>query len=75
MTKTIEDFRFLADNKCAGIEVDVLRGHWATQGPEYYLMAQLTYDPYQDGVAALLKKAQQAKASPPRKIGAPPSKM
>ena len=53
MTKTIEDFRFLADNKCAGIEVDVLRGHWATQGPEYYLMAQLTYDPYQDGVAVM----------------------
>ena len=51
--KTIEDFRFLADNKCIGIEVDVMRNQWATQGPQYYLMAQLTYDPYQDGAAVM----------------------
>jgi hypothetical protein len=53
MKKTIEDFRFLADNKCIGIEVDVVRGVWSTQGPQYYLMAQLTYDPYQDGAAVM----------------------
>ncbi len=49
MKKTVEDFRFLADNKCIGIEIDVLRNIWSTQGPTYYLMAQLAYDPYQDG--------------------------
>ncbi len=53
MKKTIEDFRFLADNKCVGITVDVLRHTWSTQGPQYYLMAQLTYDPYQDGEAVM----------------------
>ncbi len=53
MQRTIEDFRFLAENKCIGIEVDVLRNVWSTQGPQYYLMAQLTYDPFQDGAAVL----------------------
>lgn len=53
MRKTIEDFRFLADNKCMGITVDVIRNHWATQGPQYYIMAQLAYDPYQDGAAVM----------------------
>lgn len=53
MRKTIEDFPFLADNKCVGIEVDVVRGVWSTQGPQYYLMAQLTYDPYQDGATVM----------------------
>jgi hypothetical protein len=53
MKKTIEDFRFLADNRCTGIIVDVIRNHWATQGPQYYLMAQLAYDPYQDGAAVM----------------------
>ena len=51
--KTIEDFRFLADNRCTGISVDTVRGHWATQGPQYYLMAQLAYDPRQDGAAVM----------------------
>ncbi|MFA7158479.1 MAG: DUF4838 domain-containing protein [Kiritimatiellia bacterium] len=51
--KTIEDFRFLADNRCTGISVDTVRGHWATQGPQYYLMAQLAYNPCQDGEAVM----------------------
>jgi hypothetical protein len=51
--KTIEDFRFLADNRCTGISVDTVRGHWATQGPQYYLMAQMAYNPYQDGAAVM----------------------
>ncbi len=53
MKKTIEDFRFLADNKSIGIEIDSVRSVWSTQGPTYYLMAQLTYDPYQDGEAVM----------------------
>ena len=48
MTKTAEDFRFLAENRCIGLAVDTAWEHWATQGPQYYLMAQLAWNPYQD---------------------------
>jgi len=53
MTKTIEDWRFLAENRCAGVVVDMNRSYWATHGPQYYLMAQLTWNPRQDGQAVL----------------------
>lgn len=53
MTRTIEDFRFLADNGAVGMFVDGAWEHWATQGPMYYLMAQLAWDPYQDGEALM----------------------
>ncbi|MBN1672848.1 MAG: DUF4838 domain-containing protein [Kiritimatiellae bacterium] len=51
--KTVEDFRFLADNNCIGIFIDTAREHWATQGPQYYLMAQLAWNPYLDGDAVM----------------------
>jgi hypothetical protein len=54
MKKTFEDFRFLTENHCVGLEVDGYRGYWATQGPQYYAMAQAAYDPFLDG-AALMK--------------------
>lgn len=53
MRKTIEDFAFLAEHKCVGLQVDTVRGHWATQGPQYYVMAALAYDPRQDGAVLL----------------------
>ena len=53
MTQTIEDFRFLARNHCIGIVVDSAWEHWSTQGPQYYLMAQLAWDPLRDGEAVL----------------------
>ncbi len=53
MQRTIEDFRFLADHNCVGLQVDTLPRSWATQGVQFYLMAQLAYDPYQDGNAIL----------------------
>ena len=53
MHRTIEDFRFLAENGCIGIEVDSLPGCWATQGVQNYVMAQLAYDPLQDGTKLL----------------------
>jgi len=65
MTKTIEDFRFLAETRCIGVSVDTWRQNWATQGPQYYLMAALAYDPLQDGAAVC--RAINAPASvPPR---------
>ncbi len=46
---TIEDFRWLAQNGCVGIDVDSVFNNFATLGPQLYLMAQLTYDPFADG--------------------------
>lgn len=51
--RTIADFRWLAEHKCVGVEVDTLPHSWATQGVQFYLMAQLAYDPMQDGNAVL----------------------
>lgn len=51
--KTIEDFRFLAENNCIGLIIDTTPQHWATQGPQYYVMAQMAWDPFQDGKALL----------------------
>jgi hypothetical protein len=53
LRSTMEDFRFLAENQCIGIDVDTLPPSWATQGIQFYLMAQLAYDPLQDGEAVL----------------------
>ena len=53
LTKTIEDYRFLAEHHCIGLDIDTVLGHWATQGPQYYLLAQLAWNPMQDGQALL----------------------
>ncbi len=49
----MEDFRFVADHKCIGLAFDTVWEHWSTQGPVYYLMAQLAWNPYADGDAIL----------------------
>ncbi|MCA1809975.1 MAG: DUF4838 domain-containing protein, partial [Lentisphaerae bacterium] len=51
--QTMEDFRFIADNNCVGIFIDTVWEHWSTQGPLFYLMAQLAWNPYADGKAIL----------------------
>ena len=48
-----EDFRFLAEHGCRGLIFDTLLDHWSTQGPMYYLMAEMAWDPLQDGNALL----------------------
>ncbi|MCA1808889.1 MAG: DUF4838 domain-containing protein, partial [Lentisphaerae bacterium] len=53
LRRTMEDIRFAADHGMMGIYVDYVREHWATQGPLYYLMAQLIWNPYADGEAIL----------------------
>ncbi len=53
MTQLAEDFRFVADNHCIGLFVDSVWEHWATQGPQYYLMAQLAWNPRIDDRAVL----------------------
>lgn len=53
MRRTMRDFRFLAENQCIGLQVDTLPHNFPAQGVQYYLMAQLAYNPYQDGEAIL----------------------
>ncbi len=51
--QTIKDFKFVADHNGLGIAVDSIWEHWSTQGPMYYVMAQLTWNPEQDAEALL----------------------
>ena len=53
LTRTAEDMRFLAENNGVGIAIDGAWSHWPTQGPQYYLMAQLAWNPYQDAEAVM----------------------
>jgi hypothetical protein len=49
LNRTIEDMQFLADHGAIGMFVDSTWEHWAAQGPMYYVMAQLAWNPDQDG--------------------------
>jgi len=53
LAQTIRDFKDVAAANCIGIFIDGVWEHWATQGPQYYVMAQLAWDPDQDGRAIL----------------------
>jgi hypothetical protein len=53
MTQAGEDFRFAADTHCLGLYFDLFWLHWATQGPHYYALAHLAWNPQTD-VAALM---------------------
>ena len=53
MTQAGEDFRFVADHHCIGLFFDLFWLHWSTQGPHYYALAHLAWNPYTD-VAALM---------------------
>ncbi|MFN2352656.1 MAG: DUF4838 domain-containing protein [Kiritimatiellia bacterium] len=53
LRRTMEDLKFAAENGWMGIYIDYIREYWSTQGPLYYLMAQLTWNPQADGEAIL----------------------
>jgi len=53
VSQTIEDLKFVAENHCIGIYIDSVWEHWATQGPQYYAMAQMVWNPRQDSRALL----------------------
>lgn len=53
LKQTMKDFELLAEVDCRGIYVDSVWMHWATQGPLYYLMAHLAWDPRSDGEAIM----------------------
>lgn len=60
LKQTAKDFRFVADNHCIGIYVDSVWEHWGTQGPQYYLMAHLAWDPRLDEQALMEDYYQRA---------------
>ena len=53
ISQVIKDFKFVAENNCIGIFIDGVWEHWATHGPQYYIMAQLTWNPDIDARAVL----------------------
>lgn len=53
MTQASEDFRFAAEHHGIGLYFDLFWLHWANQGPHYYALAQLAWNPQAD-VAAVM---------------------
>lgn len=51
--QTIQDFKDVAAANCIGVFVDAIWEHWATLGPQHYVMAQLTWNPRADADAIL----------------------
>lgn len=58
--RVIEDLRFVAEHKVIGVAMDWIFGCWASQGPHYYMLAQMTWNPYADGEAILADYYQRA---------------
>jgi hypothetical protein len=46
--RMMESFQFAVDRGCVGVLVDSVLESWATQGPMYYVLARMTWDPSQD---------------------------
>ncbi len=53
MTQASEDFRFVAEHHAIGLYFDLFWLHWANQGPHYYALAHLAWNPQAD-VAAVM---------------------
>ena len=51
--QTIRDFKDVAAAHCEGIYIDSVWEHWATQGPQLYMMAQLAWNPGIDADSVL----------------------
>lgn len=51
--QAIDDIQFVAEKGNMGIYIDMNWGHWATRGPMYYVLAQMVWDPSQNGEALL----------------------
>jgi len=51
--RVMKSFRFAVGNHCIGIIVDMIWEHWATQGPLYYALAHLAWDPSEDWRAVM----------------------
>jgi hypothetical protein len=51
--QAMEDMRFAAEHGVMGVFFDSLFEHWAPNAPFFYLLGQLTWNPYADGNAIL----------------------
>lgn len=51
--EVIADMRWAAHQAVMAVDFDMLYEHWAVQGPHYYMLAQMTWNPYADGEAIL----------------------
>jgi hypothetical protein len=51
LDEVIADWKLVADNNTKGIYIDMVWEHWATQGPLYYIIGLLTWNPELDGQA------------------------
>ncbi len=60
MTAMAKDLKFVTDHGCIGLFIDTIWEHWATQGPLYYLMAQLLWNPQLDPTAIMKDYYQRA---------------
>lgn len=58
--QTVKDVQFAAGNRCIGIYIDAVWEHWATQGPQYYVLAQLVWNPDADAEEVLRDYYQRA---------------
>ncbi len=53
ITQLAGDFRFAADTRCTGVFFDMLWYHWSTQGPMYYALSHLAWNPRADADAIM----------------------
>jgi hypothetical protein len=51
--QTIHDLKDVAAARCEGIFIDSVWEHWATHGPQYYVMAQIVWNPQVDAQVVL----------------------
>lgn len=58
--RVIEDLRFAAEHGVISVAIDWIFASWAGQGPHYYLLAQMAWNPYADGEAILADYYQRA---------------
>ena len=58
--RVIDDIQFVAKNNVIGVSMDWIYGSWAAQGPHYYMLAQMVWNPHADGDAILADYYQRA---------------
>ncbi len=51
--RVMESLRHVVKNNCTGIALSIFENSWPTQGPLYYLLAHLVWNPDQDGYKIL----------------------
>ncbi len=51
--RVIEDLQFVSEYNVIGVSMDYIFGSWAAQGPHYYMLAQMVWNPKADGEAIL----------------------